>query len=196
MLQETRPVRPCDHLAMLFGREAGGDEVLGLPRVVEDRDQAVAGSAERARAVDDFVQNGVDVEARADAQYGRAQPRDAVPRRLLFAPRLVGVLQWRTLLKSGANAASTPPRLGSIDEPGSDCAASPMSMITICKFPGVTKKSPNHANYLCGSHERQSIICVAVLRHDQHLSERPVRRIADAGQRRAALREKKRSCWS
>ena len=72
VLEEPRPVGPGRELLVLVGREAGGDEVLDLPRFVDGRDHAVAGAGQRAGTVDDLLQNGMDIEARADAQTGLA----------------------------------------------------------------------------------------------------------------------------
>ena len=84
--EEPRPVGPVRQLLVLGRREAGADEVLDLPRVVESRDHAISRAGQRAGAVDDLVQDGGDVEARADAQDRRAQPGEAVPQRLVLSP--------------------------------------------------------------------------------------------------------------
>ena len=64
-----------------------------LPAFVEGGDSAVSGAGQGAGALDDLVQNGVEVEARADAQDGRAQPGDTVSQRLVLSPQLVGTIQ-------------------------------------------------------------------------------------------------------
>ena len=61
MLEEPRPVRPGRELLVLVGREAGRDELLDAPRVVDRRDHAVAGAGQRAGAVDHLLQDGVEV---------------------------------------------------------------------------------------------------------------------------------------
>ena len=119
VFEEPRPVGPVGQLLVLGGSEAGADEVLGLPRVVDGRDHAVAGAGQRAGAVDDLLQDGVDVEARADAQDRRAQPGDALPQRLVLSPQFVGTLQWTPLAGPGVKPGSTSPRVGSIEEPDS-----------------------------------------------------------------------------
>jgi len=75
---------------MLVGREARGDDLPGLPRFV-DGDEAVARAGERAGAVDDLLQDGVEVEARADAQDGGAEGGDALPQRLVLPLQVVGL---------------------------------------------------------------------------------------------------------
>ena len=72
MLEELRPVRPVNELAVLVGRDAGADEVLDLACLVDGRDQAVAGAGQRAGAVRHLLQDGHHIEARADTQNGRA----------------------------------------------------------------------------------------------------------------------------
>ena len=86
VLEEPRPVRPGRQQLVFVGRDAGGDEVLGLPAFVEGGDSAVSGAGQGAGALDDLVQDGVEVEAGADAQDGRAQPGDAVSQRLVLSP--------------------------------------------------------------------------------------------------------------
>ena len=76
--EELRPLGPVDQLLVLLRREAGSDELLGLPGVVDGRDHAVAGADQRAGAVNDFPQHGVDIETCADPQDGRAERGDAV----------------------------------------------------------------------------------------------------------------------
>ena len=56
---------------------AGPYEINGLSRLVDGGDGAVARAGERAGAFGDLLQDGIEVEARADAQACRAQPEDA-----------------------------------------------------------------------------------------------------------------------
>ena len=72
---------------MFFGRDAGGDEVAGLSALVDGRDAAVSGPGQGARALDDLVQDGVEVEAGADTEDGGAEPGDAVSQRLVLSPQ-------------------------------------------------------------------------------------------------------------
>ena len=78
--EQPRSVRPRGHHRVHAGREAGGDELLRLPGVVDGGDQAVAGAGQRAGAVDDLAQDGLEVEAGADAQNGRATGSRCGPR--------------------------------------------------------------------------------------------------------------------
>ena len=110
MFEEPRPVGPVRQLLVLGRREAGADEVLELPRVVEGRDHAIPRAGQRPGAVDDLVQDGVDIEARADAQDRRAQPGDALPKRLVLSPQFVGTLQWPTLAGPGVTRRPAPRR--------------------------------------------------------------------------------------
>ena len=43
VFEEPRPVRPARELVVLFGREARRDELIDVSRLIEGRDQAVAG---------------------------------------------------------------------------------------------------------------------------------------------------------
>ena len=73
MPEQPQLIGPCFHRPLLVGREAGGDEVAGLPVPVDGGDDAVVGAGQRAGAVDDLAEHGVEVEAAADAQDGRRQ---------------------------------------------------------------------------------------------------------------------------
>ena len=98
VLEQAQPVGPRDHCRVLAGRQAGADEVLRLSGVVDRRDQAVAGAGQRAGAVDDLPQDGLEVEAGADAQDGCAQVRDAVLERLDPSTQFIGTLLHYPLL--------------------------------------------------------------------------------------------------
>ena len=54
VLEQPRSVRPLGHLRGDVRRQAGGDEVTGSSGVVNGDDQAVAGTGQRAGAVDDL----------------------------------------------------------------------------------------------------------------------------------------------
>ena len=81
MLEEPLPVRPTAQLPILLAGEAGGDEILELPRPVDGSDGAAARAGERASAIDDLLQDGGHVEARADSQDRRTQRGDTLPQR-------------------------------------------------------------------------------------------------------------------
>ena len=61
VLEQPRCVGPGRELAVLVRRQAGGDEALTVPGLADGRNQAVARSAQRAGAVDDLLQDGVEV---------------------------------------------------------------------------------------------------------------------------------------
>ena len=92
VFEESPPVGPLHHLPVLFGRKAGCDEVLDLSLLIDRRDHAQASAGERAGTLDDLLQHGGQVQALADAQDGRAQPRDAV----VGGPRRVSIVQYST----------------------------------------------------------------------------------------------------
>ena len=73
MPEQPEPVRPRFHRPVFFVREARGDEVAGLPRLVHRGDDAIGRAGERAGALNHLVQHRVEVEARADPQDRRGQ---------------------------------------------------------------------------------------------------------------------------
>ena len=91
--EQPRPVGPVQQLPLLVRGQSGGDEVLGLAGGVDGGDRAVAGAGQRAGAVHHLLQDGHHIEARADAQDGRAQSRDAFAQRLVLASQLAGIGQ-------------------------------------------------------------------------------------------------------
>ena len=68
--EQPRSVGPRGEFRVLVGGQAGGNEVVRPPGVVDGRYRAVAGAGKRAGAVDDLPQDGLEVEAGADAQGG------------------------------------------------------------------------------------------------------------------------------
>ena len=101
-LEQPRPVGPLLHPPVLLVGEPGGDEVPGLARLVDGGDGAVARAGERAGALDDLLQHRVEVEARADAQAGRAQGGDALAQRFVLAGEVVVSVQPSLLLVPNA----------------------------------------------------------------------------------------------
>ena len=94
-------------LPVLLFLQAGGEEVLGLPRLVDGHDGGVAGAGQLAGALHDFAQDGLEVEARADAQARRAQSGHALPQQRVLSPKVVGTGQvsplielWRKTIRS------------------------------------------------------------------------------------------------
>ena len=112
VLEEAHPGGPADHPLVFLGSEPGKDGFLDLPRVVDCRDHAVAGTGQRAGAVDDLAQDGGDLEACVDAQDSRAQIRAAVPQRLVLALQLVVAPQrLAPPHRTGANDSKAAPEL-------------------------------------------------------------------------------------
>ena len=89
VLEHLQAVGPVEDAAVLLGGEAGGDDVVWLAGLVDGGDEAVASVGEGASAVDDLVQDGVEVEACVDAQDGGAQGGDALAQRRDLLARLV-----------------------------------------------------------------------------------------------------------
>ena len=111
VLEEPHPVGPVQHPLVLLGGEAGGDEVPGPARLVDRRDQAVAGAGERAGALRDLAQDGVEVEARADAQDSRAQGGDPLAQRRDLPVRFVVSLHGFLLPDSAVHPVPAPPHI-------------------------------------------------------------------------------------
>ena len=88
-LEEPRPVGPFFHVPVLLRGEARGDEVLGDTGLVDGGDGAVARAGERPGTLDHFVEHGLEVEARANAQARRAERGDAGAQRRVLGRRLV-----------------------------------------------------------------------------------------------------------
>ena len=110
ILEDLPPAGPVRQPLVLFRSEAGRDELLGPPRVVEGRNHAVAGAGQRAGAVHDLAQDGADVEGRADTQDGGAQPGDALPQRVVFSPQFVVTLHLPYLVRSRSKTRCPVPR--------------------------------------------------------------------------------------
>ena len=67
MFEEPRSVRPVGQPAVFVGRDPGDDEVLELAGLVDGEDPAAPGRGQRAGDLDDLPQDGVEIEAAADA---------------------------------------------------------------------------------------------------------------------------------
>ena len=94
--EEPFAVGPLVHLPALRGRKAGGDEVPGPSPPVDRRDHAGPGAGESPGALDHLLEHGGQVEARADAQDRRAQPRDALIGRTAPGTGRVWIVQCST----------------------------------------------------------------------------------------------------
>ena len=102
VFEQPMPVGQIQQSLHPILRQAGGDEVLGTARLVHGDDQAVACAGEHAGAVDSLLQHDCQVEARADAQDGRAQRGDVLPVRLDLGIRRVRIGHCRLLVESAA----------------------------------------------------------------------------------------------
>ena len=89
VLEEPQALGQVPVPRAFFRGDAGGHEGLYAPGGVEGRQRAIAGPGQLTGAVYDPLQDGVEVEAPADAKAGLAQPGEAVPQRLIFSPQLV-----------------------------------------------------------------------------------------------------------
>ena len=95
--EQLQSVGPVRELAVLLRGQAGTDDILNLPGVVNSGHDPVAGAGEFAGAFHGLAQDGSEVKAGVDAQACRAQLGDAVPQSLVFSFRCVGVGQWPIL---------------------------------------------------------------------------------------------------
>ena len=93
VLEEPQALGQVPEPRAFFGGDAGGDEGLYAPGVVEGHQRAIAGPGQRTGAVYDPLQDGGEVEAPADAKAGLAQPGEALPQRLVFPPQTVGFFE-------------------------------------------------------------------------------------------------------
>ena len=102
-LEQPRPVGPGCELQVLVRREAGGDEVLQLPRGVDGSDDAIAGAGQRAGTFDDLVQDGATLRLALVRSDGGAESGDPLAQCL---GRVRSPIQ---LLRSHAGGAVTSP---------------------------------------------------------------------------------------
>ena len=86
MFEQVGAVGPFEQAAAHLVGDARGDEVLGRAGLVDGGDRGVARIGERAGAVDDLLEHGREVEARADAQAGLAKRGEAGAQRFVLAP--------------------------------------------------------------------------------------------------------------
>ena len=78
---------------------------MGLPRLVNGRDPAIAGAGQGAGAFHDLAQHGIEIEARADAQNGRAQLGEALAKHPYFRFHLAGFIHLGIIYKSCQRAS-------------------------------------------------------------------------------------------
>ena len=91
VLQERRSVSHRPHALRLLRRHAGSEERVHRPRVIEEGDDAVAGAAERARAVQHLLEDGVELEALVDAEVGLGEAREALAEGPVLALQVAGL---------------------------------------------------------------------------------------------------------
>ena len=108
--EELRSPRQVDESLVVLVRQAGGDEVLELSRVVEDGDAAHPCAGQGARPVQDLLQHGIEVEVFGDVQAGLAQPEEPLPQRRYLPHRVVWSLHLVTSIGL-RKAAMLPPSL-------------------------------------------------------------------------------------
>ena len=101
VLEQRRPVGPFQQRPALVLAEAGNGEVAGRTACVGGGNDAVARAGERAGAVHGLREHGVDIEARADAQDGRAQGGVAPAGRFVESFRFCGFGHRPLLLAPG-----------------------------------------------------------------------------------------------
>ena len=69
-----------------------GVEVMRLPRLINGRDHAVAGSDQTADACHDFMQDRIKIKVLVDTQYRCTQFGEALAQRLVLRFHLVGFI--------------------------------------------------------------------------------------------------------
>ena len=84
VLEELRSSRQVDEALALLCGQAGGDELRWLPVVVEDGDPADACAGQRAGAVGNPLQDGIEVEVGGDLDAGLAQSGEAVAQKFIL----------------------------------------------------------------------------------------------------------------
>ena len=84
VLEELQSPGQVDEALALLCGQAGGDEFRRLPGVVEDSDSADARAGQRTGAVDNPLQDGIEVEVGGDLDAGLAQSGEAVAQNLIL----------------------------------------------------------------------------------------------------------------
>ena len=96
VLEESQTLGQVPEHRAFLGGDAGGEEGFYAPGVVEGHQRAIAGLSQRTGAVYDPLQDGVEVEALADAEAGLAQPGETVSQPLILLPQPLGFLKGNT----------------------------------------------------------------------------------------------------
>ena len=94
--EELRPAGQLQEPLVLFGSQAGGDEVLQLPLPVQGGNPAHPRAGQGARPVHDPLEHDVQVQVFGDADAGLAQPGEPLPQGLILAEQIAFFLQLLT----------------------------------------------------------------------------------------------------
>ena len=128
-LEDLHVVRPLHDLPFFLGRQAGDNRVFEPTSAVDGGDDGVTGAGQRAGGFSNLAEDGIDVEARADAQDGGGQRGHPFAQGLDLALRFGDLAQWfllpdparepdrpglrpRRASLPGARAQTSPPRPG------------------------------------------------------------------------------------
>ena len=106
VLEQPQPVGPLHQRTVLIVGETGGDEVLGLPLLVNGDDGAVARPGQCASALRHLAEHGLEVEARADTQHRGSQAGEALVRCLAPLRRIGGCRHLVASVMRGADRGS------------------------------------------------------------------------------------------
>ena len=88
-LKDAKPVRLGHQLLHFRVGQAGDQQVLQRPGVVDGHDRAVAGSRQGPGRVHDPLQDGVQVELLADAHHRLGESRQTGPERVDFRTQTI-----------------------------------------------------------------------------------------------------------
>lgn len=122
MREQPQPVGKLEKPSVLLGGDSGAREVHGLPRLVHGRDDAVPRAGQRAGALQDLVQDGIEVKTRVDVLNCRTQLGDALAQRLHLPSKVVETGHGASLLVD-VDPAGAASRIGSMVEPDTGYAA-------------------------------------------------------------------------
>ena len=108
--EQPRAVGPGVELALLLRREAREHEVERRAGLVDGGDDAPARAGERAGALHDLAQHGVEVEARVDPEHRVGQRRAARPRGFVVSPVVFRTRHGSSLAESARRPKGRPIR--------------------------------------------------------------------------------------
>ena len=119
VLEEHHPFGQLREQPVLFRGQPGGHEVLYPPRIVQEGDDAVARSGQRAGTVQHPLEHRIEIEALVDAQAGLAEAGQPVAQ-LRNLPRLIVCLFHfppRIGLTTAMSRPSPPPGIRDANRP-------------------------------------------------------------------------------